>query len=212
MYTLLVTLHVAAGVTALIAAAIAISMPKGGPGHTYAGRAFVIGMAGVFVTALPMTLIKPNLFLLLIAVFSFYMALTGWLRARNRRGLPTRVEWTAAAIMAVTALAMAVRGATMVWRGESIGIVLIVFAVLGGQLARGDLVSLRARRYTGTHRIVAHLTRMLGGTIATVTAFTVVNVRFEPAFVVWLAPAVALTPVVMYWGMRTRRAAGPSRS
>jgi hypothetical protein len=53
-------------------------------------------------------------------------------------------------------------------------------------------------------RIAAHLGRMLGGTIAAVTAFTVVNVRIEPAFVVWLAPTVVLTPVIAYWTARVR--------
>jgi hypothetical protein len=45
---------------------------------------------------------------------------------------------------------------------------------------------------------------MLGGTIAAVTAFTVVNVRIEPAFVVWLAPTVVLAPVIAYWTARVR--------
>jgi hypothetical protein len=46
---------------------------------------------------------------------------------------------------------------------------------------------------------------MLAGTIAAVTAFTVVNVRVEPAFVVWLAPTVALTPLIVYWNHRVYR-------
>jgi hypothetical protein len=46
---------------------------------------------------------------------------------------------------------------------------------------------------------------MLGGTIAAVTAFTVVNVRLEPAVLVWLTPMVALTPLIVYWNVRVRR-------
>jgi hypothetical protein len=196
----------------LITAGIALVMPKGARGHVYAGRGFVVGMAAIFLTAVPMTVLKPNLFLLLVAVFSFYLALTGWLRARNRRGLPTRLEWMAASAMAVTAIVMGARGVYMLWNGNSMGTVLVVFGGIGGVLARNDLVALRGRRYAGTHRIAAHLTRMLGGTIAAVTAFTVVNVRFEPAFVVWIGPAVVLTPVVVYWGARMRRSAATAGS
>jgi hypothetical protein len=42
---------------------------------------FVFGMAGIVVTAIPITLIKFNYPLLLITVFSGYLALAGW---RNR--------------------------------------------------------------------------------------------------------------------------------
>jgi hypothetical protein len=208
MYALLLSIHIAAGFTALATAGVAAVTPKGQRAHVYAGRAFVVGMAVVFLTALPMTVIKPNLFLLLVAVFSFYLALTGWLRARNRRGIPTPAEWIAAGAMLLTAVAMCVRGMIVLRAGDFMGTVLLVFGSIGGWLAVSDLTSLRSHRYTGTARIVAHLSRMMAGTTAAVTAFTVVNVRFEPAFVVWLAPTMVLTPVIVYWSARMRRAAG----
>jgi len=208
VYRLLLSIHIAAGFTALLAALVAVVTTKGARAHVYAGRAFVVGMAVVFGTALPMTVIKPNLFLLLVAIFSFYLALTGWLRARNRRGIPAPSEWVAASAMMLAAVAMVGRGVVMLRAGNSMGTVLLVFAAIGGALALQDLASLRGHRYTGTIRIVAHLARMLAGTIAAVTAFTVVNVRVEPAFIVWLAPTVVLTPVIVYWSARTRRTAG----
>src|SRR4029077_11188639 len=70
MYGLLIAFHIAAGTTALVAAAAALATSKGDRWHVYAGRAFTLGMLVVFLTAVPMTLIRPNLFLLLIAVFS----------------------------------------------------------------------------------------------------------------------------------------------
>ena len=207
MYALLLTIHIAAGFTALTAAAVAVLTPKGERAHVYAGRVFVLGMALVFLTALPMTVMKPNLFLLLVAIFSFYLALSGWLRARNRRGVPRAAEWIAAGAMVLAAFAMCARGVVVLRAGDSMGTVLLVFGGIGGLLVARDLQSLRAHRYTGTTRIVAHLTRMLAGTIAAVTAFTVVNVRLEPQFVVWLAPTVVLTPVIVYWNVRMQRAA-----
>jgi hypothetical protein len=212
MYKVLLVLHIAAGALSLMAAAGALAAPKGGRWHALAGRGFVVGMALVFFTALPMTLIRPNLFLLLIAIFSAYLALSGWLRARNRSGTPWEVEWIAAIVMALAAVAMAGRGLVMLASGASMGIVLVVFGAIGGVLAVRDLQSLRAKRYRGQVRIAAHLARMLGGTIATVTAFAVVNVRIEPAFVVWLAPTVLFVPVIVYWSRRVKRpcAAAPA--
>ena len=207
MYRILLSIHIAAGFTALIAAVVAGLTPKGARSHVYAGRVFVIGMAVVFLTALPMTVMKPNLFLLLIAVFSFYLAASGWLRARNRSGIPVPAEWIAAVAMVLAAVAMGGRGIAMLTMGSSMGTVLLVFGGIGGVLALRDMQSLRSQRYRGTVRIAAHLTRMLAGTIAAVTAFAVVNVRIEPMVVVWLAPTVVLTPVIVYWNRRVRRPA-----
>ena len=207
MYKVLLVLHIAAGYSALMAAILAVATRKGERWHVYAGRIFTAGMAVVFLTAVPMTAIKPNLFLLLIAVFSFYLALTGWMRARNRGSRPLLAEWIAAVVMALTSVAMGVRGAAMLGAGQSMGTVLLVFGGIGGVLAARDLSSLRDPRERATMRITAHVTRMLAGTIAAVTAFTVVNVRFEPAFVVWLAPTLVLTPLIVYWRLRIRRPA-----
>lgn len=44
-----------------------------------------------------------------------------------------------------------------------------------------------------------HLGKMLGDTIAAVTAFLVVNVAFEPSYVARLAPTVILTPLSAIW-------------
>jgi hypothetical protein len=204
VYRLLLLLHVGAGNVALAAAAVALLASKGGRAHAYAGRVFAAGMALVFLTAVPLTVLKPNLFLLLIAIFSFYLALTGWLRALNRTGAPMPGERLAAGVMALTAFGMLARGAFMLARGDSMGTVLLVFGGIGGTLAVLDLRP-ASERYRGAARIAGHLTRMLAGTIATVTAFSVVNIRIEPAAIVWLAPTVVFTPLIVSWNLRVRR-------
>src|SRR5713226_6356363 len=119
MYKLLLSFHIAGGVTALVAAASALATSKGDRWHVYSGRAFALGMLVVFLTALPMTFIRPNLFLFLIALFPFYLVLTGWLRARNRGGKPVVADWIAAAAMAITAVAMCVRAIILIRVGDS---------------------------------------------------------------------------------------------
>ncbi len=205
MYTVLLVIHVIAGNLALLASAGAVVFAKGGHAHVWAGRAFATGMTVIFLTAVPMTLIRPNVFLLLVALFNFYLTATGWLRARNRSGVPTGREWALAGAMALTAVGMFGRGAMMLTGGQSMGVVLLVFAGIGGVLAVADLRGLRARKFRGNERIVSHLTRMLGGTIGAITAFVVTNVRLEPAFVLWLLPSVVLTPVIIAWTRRVRR-------
>jgi hypothetical protein len=207
MYKVLLALHIVAGNLALLAAAGAVIAPKGGRAHAWIGRAFTIGMTVIFLTAVPMTFIRPNLFLFLIALFNGYLALTGWMRAVNRSGVPTPVEWIAAGVMALTAVGMGGRGIFMVTAGDTMGIVLLVFTLIGGVLSISDLSGLRAHRFRGKDRIASHLTRMLGGTTGALTAFLVTNVRFEPAFVVWIFPSVVLTPLIIYWTRRVHRPA-----
>jgi len=210
-YRLLLWLHIASGHVALAAAVGAMLTGKGSRWHVYTGRLFTLGMALVFVTAVPITLMRPNLFLLLVAIFSFYLALTGWLRARNRTGARLPGERVAAAAMAVAAVGMLARGVFMLAGGQSMGLVLVVFSGIGGTLAALDLRPAPGARYRGVTRIAGHLTRMLAGTIAAVTAFSVVNIRVEPAVIVWLAPTVVLTPLIVYWNVRIRRPHGRRR-
>jgi hypothetical protein len=47
------------------------------------------------------------------------------------------------------------------------------------------------------------------GAIGALTAFTVVNVHAEPAFIPWLAPTVLLTPLLFYWAARVQRSGLP---
>ena len=67
-----------AGTIALLAAAFAICSEKGKKIHINAGRTYYWGMAGIFLTALPMSIITSNVFLFLIAFFSFYLAFLFW--------------------------------------------------------------------------------------------------------------------------------------
>jgi len=48
-------------------------------------------------------------------------------------------------------------------------------------------------------RISRHLTNMMGGTIAVITAVLVVNPPFEPEWVWWVLPTALITPVIFWW-------------
>ena len=81
-------------------------------------------------------------------------------------------------------------------------IVLVVFGFLAMALGYIDLRSYRDETATGKERISRHLTNMLGGTIAVVTAVLVVNPPFEPEWVWWVLPTAAITPVIFWWNKK----------
>ena len=208
LFQILLTLHIVGGFLALITAGVAIfskTLNLSHQWHIYSGRAYFGGMATVFVTAIPMTFLRPNTFLFLIAIFSFYAAWSGWRLARNRRGTPGLIDWLSAGIMAVTAVAMLGYGLYLLLQGSGQGITLLVFGGIGGANSWADLRRMRAGGTRGQARIAAHLSAMMAATIATLTAFIVTNFTFEPAFVLWLAPTVLIAPLIAWWNRQLQR-------
>lgn len=207
---LLLAAHIGAGIAALVAALIAAGTKMLDSSHTvhvYSGRVFVAGMTVIFLTAVPLSILSADVFLLLVAVFSVYLALSGWSYARNRRGTPGRLDFLRSYCMLAAAGAMVAYGVYLLVNGRGDGITMLVFAGIGAVLSRGDLSTFKAGGLSGTERIARHLSMMLAGVIATVTAVLVVNLTVEPAFVLWLAPTVLITPLIIYCNARIRRRA-----
>jgi hypothetical protein len=199
--------HIFVGFTALAAAAVAtLSKVRDVEHrwHVYSGRVFLWGMVGVFFTAIPLAIIRTNTFLFLIAILSFYFAVAGWRYATNRRGSPRLLDWISASVMLLVVGIMILFGAYLLRRGDTNGITMIALGGLGAALSVADLRTLQRGGARGTERIARHLTMMLAGAIATVTAFAVTNVSVQPAFLVWLAPTVVITPVIIVWNRRIR--------
>ena len=201
MQTLL-AIHILAGTIALLCAALAISSRKGTKIHVRSGRAYFWGMAAIFVTAIPMSIIGGNVFLFLIAVFSFYLAFAGMRFARNRKGVATTLDWIAVCLMILSGLAMWILAAIYFGDNNTQYIVLLVFGLLAITLGHADLKSYRNRTAIGKERVSRHLTNMMGGTIAVVTAVLVVNVELEPLWIWWVLPTALITPVIFWWNRK----------
>ena len=78
-------------------------------------------------------------------------------------------------------------------------VTLAVFGFLALGLGYLDFRVHTTEAARGKERIARHLTNMLAGTIAVVTAVLVVNVQMEPVWVPWILPTVVLTPVIVWW-------------
>ncbi len=102
--------HIAMGTTALICGAIALSTLKGGGIHKRVGRVYFWSMFGVLVTAMALAILRPNLFLFLLAIFSFYMAFSGTRRTRMKQpakpGVIAPLDWTIGIVTLITGTGM----------------------------------------------------------------------------------------------------------
>lgn len=203
--TILLIIHIGAGSVALLTAAIAVFTPKGRKWHILSGRAYTVVMTLVFLTAVPLALLGASIFLLLISIFSFYLVFAGWRFARNRRGIPHAVDWAATAIMLTTGLGMGVYAGVLAGSGDSQWVTMTLFAALAVGLGVADGLYHRLGRTGGGRRVSRHLSNMLGGTIATITAVLVVNVETNPPWIAWITPTVVITPFIVWWNFRVAR-------
>ncbi len=202
LFTVLLVLHIGAGCVTLVSALNAIlskQLEWKQQVHTISGRVFAIAMLIIFVTALPMSLLKFNLFLLLISVFSFYLMFAGWIYATDRKGTRSGLLLIVSITMLLVSAAMLLFGLWAIANGNSSAIPILVFGAIGILLARADWRVARVGGVKGKARIAQHLSLMMGATIAAITAF-LVNVVELPGFfgiAMWLIPTLIITPIIV---------------
>jgi len=196
-------LHIAAGVVALAAGFGALATTKGGRRHRQSGRVFVASMAVVVATVFVLLAVAPSafrVFLALVAVFSGYLAFSGYRALSRKRPADDAraVDWTAAAAVVVACLGLGGWGALRLVSGDSFGMVMGVFGAIGVGFGVLDVREFRAADTTGEWT-VAHLQRMLGAFVATVSAVSAVNLTSALGVAAWLWPTAVGVPLIAYF-------------
>ena len=198
----LLVAHIFAGCISLIAAVFAVVSSKGKQAHILAGRTYFWGMAVIFLTAIPMSIASSNVFLFLIAIFSFYLAYAGMRFARNRTGTANFFDWVAIGLMVLSGVIMLFLATNYFMNSNSQYITLTVFGFIAISLGYADFKSYRNKSAIGKQRIARHLTNMLAGTIAVITAVLVTNINIEPVFILWILPTIIITPIIFWWNRK----------
>ena len=198
----LLFIHILAGSISLVAAAFAVVSSKGKKAHIIAGRTYFWGMAVIFLTAIPMSIASSNVFLFLIAIFSFYLAYAGMRSARNRTGSANFFDWVAIGLMVLSGVIMLFLATKYFMDSNSQYITLTVFGFIAISLGYADFKSYRNKSAIGKQRIARHLTNMLAGTIAVITAVLVTNINIEPVFILWILPTIIITPIIFWWNRK----------
>ena len=194
--------HIIAGSISLTAAALAVLSTKGKKLHILSGRTYFWGMAIIFLTAIPMSIISVNIFLFLVAIFSFYLAFAGMRFARNRKGIANFFDWVAIGLMVLSGVIMLFLATNYFMNNNSQYITLAVFGLIAISLGYTDFSNYRKKYAIGKQRIARHLTNMLAGTIAVITAVLVTNIHIEPVFILWILPTIIITPLIFWWNRK----------
>ena len=206
---ILLAIHIAGGLLAILAGTVAAAARKGGRLHVRAGTLFlgsmlVLGISGAILE--PFSTPEPGS--PLVGVFVCYFVLTGWMAARRRDGRTGRFEIAACAV----ALGL---GALTAWGGytgalpapDGVGPIYVAagLCVLGGL---GDLRAALLKQLTPAQRIARHLGRMCFAFFIATGSFFLGQQDVLPAavrgspllFVLALAPLA----VMAFWLIRVR--------
>jgi hypothetical protein len=200
VFSIVLVIHIIFGGIALFVAPAAMLTHKGGLWHRRWGKIFFWSMAVVAATAVVMSLIRSGLFFLLVALFSFYLAFTGYrvLYRKTARQHAGNADWMALTIMLAGSVTLIANGIYLTLT-SSFGTVAIVFGTIGIFLAAADARAFLNQPTDKQAWWYTHMTRMLGAYIATVTAFSVVNFQFLPPVARWLWATVVGTLGIIIW-------------
>jgi hypothetical protein len=200
VFSVVLWIHIFFGAIALFVAPAAMLTVKGGLWHRRWGKIYFWSITVVALTAVVMSFIRSGLFFLLVALFSFYLAFTGYrvLSRKTPHQRPGKMDWTAASAMVFGSAALVAVGIYLMLT-SSFGTVAIVFGGIGFLFGLSDIRDFRHPPADKMAWWYSHMTRMLAAYIATVTAFSVVNFKFLPPIARWLWATVVGTVGIIIW-------------
>jgi hypothetical protein len=209
-------LHAAAGTLALFVAPMAMVVHKGGTWHRRWGKLFFYGMIVVCCTAIAMAIWHPaNFWLALVAVFSFHLVASGYrslyLKKLHEGLKPNNLDKWLHGLAALFNGGLLIWGLSHVFMGvrDTRATLYTVFGLIGMATVVVNFTKFFKRKHDKREWFFGHISGMLGGYIATLSAFSAVNFGewfpWMPTWLVWLWPTLLGTPVVALWSAYYRR-------
>lgn len=198
----LLVVHIAAGFGSFLLAPVALATAKGGKAHRRWGMVYLWSMGVVAATALGMALYRPVLFLALVAIFSYYLAFSGYrvlkLKDLPRRGNATPLDWAAAAFTFCSSAALAVLALVKPALVQHMGYVAVIFGIVG---MRAAVVEMRKFVWKPKDKMFwwyTHLGNFIGSYVAAWSAFSVVTLPrlFGNHLWLWIWPTAVGVPAI----------------
>lgn len=203
---LLRMLHAASGLVALVIAPLAMVVRKGGDWHRRWGIAFFYAMAVVVITAVALAWLRPNPLMGMVAVFSFHMIASGYRslyhKKLHRGQKPARVDLILQGMAGVVNVGLLLWGLAhfMLKHRDPMAIIFVIFGLVGSLMVFANLRRFYKHSHDKQEWLYGHMTGFLGGYIATVSAFSAVNLgMIQPTWLQWLWPTIVGAPLIAWW-------------
>lgn len=194
-------IHIIGGVIALGIAPIALSLSKWSKAHKFFGWVFFGGMTAIFITSSILSVAKNIPFLLMIGIFSYYAVLSGIRSIQHKnihsKGKIGKLDWSLAVISGLFNLAFIIYG--VINLPNTLGILAILFGAGGMAMVYGNVVFFLKGSKDKKYWYYTHAGHMVGGFIATVTAFSAQTMHFMPDLLQWLWPTLLGVPAMQIW-------------
>ena len=200
----LLYLHILAGFISLGIAYVLLFIKKGNKRHKKLGMIYVYGMTTIFVTAIPLSLLGEfNPFLFVIAIFSFYLAFSGYRQGRDRNGAREQIDKALGIFITATSILFYSMAVSLYLIEDSMWITSVIFGSIALVFSINDFRRMKiVERPNFYDKTNLHLNLMLAGTIATSTAFIVTIEPFSTLWLNWVAPTIVGTPIIIYFSNR----------
>jgi uncharacterized membrane protein len=198
----LLAVHITAGAGSFLLAPVPLATAKGGRAHRRWGMVYLWCMGGVAATAFPMALYRPVLFLALVAVFSFYLAFSGYrvlkLKDLARGGSARPVDWIAGTLASSAGALLVLLAWLRPAAVQHMGWVAILFGVLCMRAAAEMMWSFVRKPKDRMFWWYSHLSGFIASYIAAWTAFSVVTLPriFGNHFWFWTWPTALGVPAI----------------
>ena len=211
----LVLVHIIAGLSAIVAGAVALSAAKGGALHRKSGMVFVATMAvmaclGAYIASTKLH-ISFQKFNVMAGIFTVYLIATAVLTVRphdDKRWIDYLALAVASSI-AIFSLGLAALGFTGGKFHWFPTVPAVIFGTVALLAAIGDIRMLRAGGLQGKHRIARHLWRMCVAMFIATGSFFMGQAKVFPEEIrilpVLAAPMILVLVVMFYWWARVLR-------
>jgi len=199
--TILIYIHAFLGGIGLTTGIVSIIVKKGSSFHKKSGKLFTIGMIGSSLISIPIAFMPnhENLFLALIGIFTIYLVLVGNRALKFK--IKTKADITDKIIsgtMFCLSVAMLLTGIYNLINSSSIGTLYVFFGGFGIFLTVSDFRFYRNPQKTKNAWLAAHIGRMMGALIASITAFIIAGLGIQH-LIAWTLPTLLGTIYIIYW-------------
>jgi hypothetical protein len=204
-YKTVVFVHVLSGMSAFVVAPIAMLVKKGSKAHRQWGKLFFWSMTGVVITGIVMSIVLTNIFLFCVAFFAYSLVVSGyrWLyRKKNTPGQKiATLDWVINIVSIVFDIGLVTVGVLRILSNvtDAFGYISIVFGLIGMNFTYGNFKQYLKPPKEKNAWLLNHIGGMIGGYIATVSAFSAVNLNALPTIIRWLWPTIIGIPLMTIW-------------
>ena len=209
-------LHALLGGCGLLTGIGSMGVKKGGKLHKRLGKIFSVSMITSCIIILPIAWL-PNhksLFLFLISLFTIYLVLIGRraLTFKSRKKPKAElIDLTISMTMFVFSLFMIGYGTYGFFNKIPDSILYYIFGGLGLFLTIKNFIFYKNFKKQKVAWLLTHLTHMIAGLIASITAFIVAGLKLWTV-AAWVLPSVIGTIYIIYWRLKTKGKIGQRKT